>query len=92
MGPLGHCLLTLPHLLIHPPQLLGFLVVFFFPPALFRSKCWCCKGENSAERKDAGLTQVPPHPSPFQSPNGSCPLSSGVSFSVRDISGFVRWL
>lgn len=43
MGPLGHCLPTLPYLLIYQPQLRGFPGYFFFSP-LFRNKSCCSRG------------------------------------------------
>lgn len=106
MGPLGHCLLTLPYLLIHLPQLLWFLLFSFCFPGFFCVCLWVFLPllslevhvgvvralENAAEGKAVGLTLMPPSPPPLQSSSGGCPVSNGVSFRVRGISGFEKWL
>lgn len=68
------------------------MVSFFFslcppppPPLSFGVNVGVTRAfENAVEGKVVGLTQAPPNPFPLHSLYGSCPISSGVSFSVRD--------
>lgn len=94
MGPLGHCLLTLPYLLIHSPQLVWFL---FFLPLSFGVNIGACKGFGKCRSEgweaDPGTSQSFPFARAIRGAAPSlvvCPSAPGTA--AKDVSGFVTWL